>query len=110
MAHKIDLSIPKKVQDNAKKGLKLRDEYGLGGTDVGKHMAETLAKGGTLSADEVRHVSHYFPRHADDNLDQTGQKGEKPSAGYVAWLLWGGDEGRSWSEKITQQLDEQGDD
>ena len=107
MAHKIDLSIPRKVQANAEKGLKLRDEYGVGGTDVGKGMAEKLAKGGSLSAEEVRHVSHYFPRHAHDNLDQTGKGDEKPSAGYVAWLLWGGDEGRSWSEKLTRQLDEQ---
>ncbi len=103
----IDLSVPKKVQDNAARGLKLRDEYGFGGTEVGEHMAERLAAGGELKADEIRHVSQYFPRHAADNLDQTGEDGKKPSHGYVAWLLWGGDEGRAWSEKVTQQLDRQ---
>ena len=101
-----NLKIPKQMQHNAEKGLKLRDEYGFGGTEVGEHMAETLAKGGQLSEDEVRHVSKYFPRHAHDNLDQTGKGDEKPSHGYVAWLLWGGDEGREWSEKLVKQMDE----
>lgn len=101
----IDLSIPRNVQDNAKKALKLRDEYGFGGTEVGEHMAEKLADGGQLTEDEVRHVSQYFPRHAGDNLDETGQGDEKPSRGYIAWMLWGGDEGREWSEGVVEKLD-----
>lgn len=105
MTRDINLSIPKNVQDNAKEGLKLREEHGFGGTEVGEHMAETLAKGGDLSEKEVRHVAAYFPRHAHDNLDQTGKDGQKPSHGYVAWLLWGGDEGRAWSEQKVAQLD-----
>jgi hypothetical protein len=27
-----------------------------------------------------------------------------PSAGYIAWLLWGGDEGREWAEEIRERL------
>ncbi|WP_103130716.1 DNA-binding protein [Deinococcus aerius] len=104
---KMDLGIPKKVQENAALGLRLRDEHGFGGTEVGEHMAEKLAAGGELSPEEVRHVAHYFPRHAHDNLDQTGEDGGKPSRGYIAWLLWGGDEGRAWSEKLTQELDKE---
>ncbi|GGO28918.1 DNA-binding protein [Deinococcus humi] len=105
MAH-IDLSIPKSVQENAKRALKLRDEYGFGGTEVGEHMAEQLAEGGDLTEEEVRHVSQYFPRHAGDNLDETGQGDERPSRGYIAWMLWGGDEGREWSEGVVKKLDE----
>ncbi|ALW88973.1 hypothetical protein [Deinococcus actinosclerus] len=102
----VDLSIPKQVQHNAERGLKLRDEHGFGGTEVGEHMAEQLAAGGTLTEQEVRHVAQYFPRHAHDNLKQTGKDGEKPSRGYIAWLLWGGDEGRRWSEQVVAQLDQ----
>jgi hypothetical protein len=105
MTSKVDLSVPRKVQDNASKGLKLHKEHGFGGTEVGEHMAEKLSKGGKMSAEDVQHVARYFPRHAHDNLDQTGKDGEKPSPGYVAWLLWGGDEGRTWSEKIVKQLE-----
>ncbi|GGK90013.1 DNA-binding protein [Deinococcus radiotolerans] len=101
----VDLNIPRQVQHNAERGLKLRDEHGFGGTEVGEHMAEQLAAGGTLTEKEVRHVAQYFPRHAHDNLEETGADGEKPSRGYIAWLLWGGDEGRHWSEKIVAQLD-----
>lgn len=107
MTKDLDLSVPKNVQANAEKGLKLRDEYGFGGTEAGEHMAEKLAKGGDLSEKDVRHVAAYFPRHAHDNLDQTGKGDEKPSRGYIAWLLWGGDEGRTWSEKKVEQLDRQ---
>jgi hypothetical protein len=107
MSTSIDLKVPKSVQDNAAKGLELHQQHHLGGTEVGEHMAEKLAGGGALSEEEVRHVARYFPRHAHDNLEQTGEDGGKPSAGYVAWLLWGGDEGRAWSEKAVKRLDDQ---
>jgi hypothetical protein len=31
---------------------------------------------------------------------------EDPSAGYVAWLLWGGDEGKSWVDRKHKELAE----
>ncbi|WP_226342655.1 hypothetical protein [Deinococcus sp. AJ005] len=39
----IALSIPKKVQSNARKALELRNEYGFGGIEGGEHMADQLA-------------------------------------------------------------------
>ena len=102
-----DLSIPKPVQANAKKGLELRQEHGFGGTKVGEAIATLLAEGGKVTARKARHIAQYFPRHAHDNLDQTGKK-SKPSRGYIAWLLWGGDEGRAWSEGLVRQLEETG--
>jgi hypothetical protein len=101
-----DLHIPKAVQENAREGLRLREAHGFGGTDVGEHMAEQLAAGGAVTAEEARHIAHYFPRHAHDNLDETGKDGGRPSRGYIAWLLWGGDEGRAWSEKAVAKLDQ----
>jgi hypothetical protein len=102
---KPDLSIPKQVQANAKKGLELRQEHGFGGTKVGEATATLLIKGGPLTARKIRHIASYFPRHAHDNLGQTEKNG-KPSRGYIAWLLWGGDEGRKWSEGLVKQLDQ----
>ena len=29
-----------------------------------------------------------------------------PSAGYIAWLLWGGDEGKTWVDKQHAALGE----
>ena len=102
-----DLSIPKTVQANAKKGLELRQEHGFGGTQVGETTAKLLAEGGKVTAHKARHIAQYFPRHAHDNLEQTDKKG-KPSRGYIAWLLWGGDEGRTWSERLVKQLEKAG--
>ena len=45
----------------------------------------------------------YFARHQGDNLSGT----DPPSAGYIAWLLWGGDAGRDWAERKAKQIDEQ---
>ncbi len=104
----VNLDIPKAVQDNAERGLKLREEHGFGGTKVGETTAKLLAAGGSITARKARHIARYFPRHAHDNLDQTGNSG-KPSRGYIAWLLWGGDAGRSWSEGLVEQLDKAGD-
>ncbi|MBZ9750394.1 DNA-binding protein [Deinococcus sp. HMF7620] len=101
---KVDLTIPKGVQANAQRGLELRREHGYGGTKVGEATAHLLAAGGAVTARKARHISRYFPRHAGDNLDETGKSG-KPSRGYIAWLLWGGDAGRTWSEKVVGQLD-----
>ena len=105
MASKVDLTVPNGVQANARRGLELRAEHGYGGTKVGEATARLLATGGTVTARKVRHISRYFPRHAGDNLDQTGTHGKPPSRGYVAWLLWGGDAGRTWSEKAVKELE-----
>jgi hypothetical protein len=96
---KDSIAVPAKVRDAAKKGLELHEQYGRGGTDVGVAMARKLSGGKALSAEDVHHVSQYFPRHAGDNLEQDGSDGHAPSNGYIAWLLWGGDAGREWSER-----------
>ena len=95
---KESIAVPAKVRDAAKKGLALHEQHGRGGTDVGVAMARKLVSGEALSAEDVHHVSQYFPRHAVDNLKEDGSDGHSPSNGYIAWQLWGGDAGREWSE------------
>ena len=98
--------VPTQVKTAARKGLELHEEQGHGGTEVGLEMAQKLSSGEHLSAEEVLHVSKYFPRHAGDKLEQDGKDDEKPSNGYIAWMLWGGDAGREWSEKLKAELEE----
>jgi hypothetical protein len=102
--HKI--SVPKSVQQAAKKGLELHQKHGRGGTDVGVNMARKLASGDDLSQEDVQHIAKYFPRHSVDNLDQDGKDGGEVSNGYIAWMLWGGDAGRQWSERLMEDLKE----
>lgn len=101
----IDLKVPKGVQENAQRGLELRKEHGRGGTEVGMASARKLSKGGEVTAEFVRKVASYFPRHEGDNLDENGRGGKPISNGYIAWQLWGGDEGRRWSEAKRDELD-----
>ena len=96
----LDFTIPEGVQKSAQRGLELRKEYGRGGTSVGMGSARRLSKGGIATSEFVRKVAKYFPRHAGDNLDEINP----PSNGRIAWLLWGGDAGRTWSEKLVNAM------
>lgn len=92
-------SIPEGVQSNAKNGLELHKKYGRGGTSVGLASARTLSGGGEVSEEFVRKVAKYFPRHANDNLD------DKTSNGWISWQLWGGTAGKSWSESKVKEME-----
>lgn len=96
-----------KIAANARKGLKLREEFGRGGTDVGVDRAEQLAAQQALSAEDVKSMHSYFARHTVDKSGKAHEWGSDtdPSAGYVAWLLWGGDEGKEWADRHAEQLD-----
>lgn len=107
MVSKHDLTPPAAVAANAKKGLELRERFHRGGTDVGVGRAEGLAAREPVSEDDSAHIASYFARHEVDKSTHSHKWGddENPSPGYVAWLLWGGDEGRTWEEGLKRKLD-----
>lgn len=86
----------------AEKGLRLREEYGRGGTEVGVARARDLINKKSLSPRTVKRMHSYFSRHA---VDKKGKGWGKDSAGYIAWLLWGGDPGESWAARKTKEID-----
>lgn len=47
----------------------------------------------------------YFARHEVDKKSDQFADRTNPSAGYIAWLLWGGDAGKAWSEKIMARVE-----
>ena len=87
-----------KMAANAKLGLELREQFGRGGTDVGVRRARGLANRQDLGPDDIKSMYSYFARHEVDKQTTRRLWGSKtnPSAGYIAWLLWGGEEGKSW--------------
>ena len=103
----MDMKPPAAVAAAAKKGLKLRARFNRGGTEVGVRRAEQLAARHEVSADDVTAISSYFKRHAVDKDAKAHQWGDAsdPSAGYVAWLLWGGDAGEKWADGLKAKLD-----
>lgn len=85
-------------------GLWAHAYYHRGGTSVGMNTAHMLAfsKGKGISLRKIRHINRYFPRHEVDRKAKGWWKSEKgyPSAGRIAWALWGGYPGWEWTNKI----------
>ena len=95
---------PQAVADAAEKGLKLREAFHRGGTAVGVARARDLKNRRSLSNDTIKRMSSYFSRHKVDKRAPNFGNDEDPSAGYVAWLLWGGDAGKEWATREKAKL------
>lgn len=100
---------PAAVQKAARQGLELRSKHGRGGWDSrqahsagigsGVVRAQTLASGKGISIDTVRRMRSFFARH-DGERERNARKRDETSAANIAWLLWGGDPGRSWVNEL----------
>ena len=103
----IDFTPPSGVRDEAAKGLAWRDEFNRGGTAVGVARARDLSNGTNISPDTAKRMASYFARHEVDKQGEGFSPGEDgfPSAGRIAWALWGGDPGQAWANKLTTQID-----
>ena len=103
---------PKSAINNAKRGLDLRKKYGRGGLtpaeaksygiDSGITRAKRISKG-KLSRHDVRRMSA-FNRHRQ-NYNPSKKMGDGgPTAGTIAWLLWGGTSGVNWAKKKSAAM------
>jgi len=90
----------------AELGLKWRDMYGRGGTEIGVARARDISNLRNLSVDTIKRMNSYFSRHEVDKKAKGWAAGEDgfPSAGRVAWQLWGGDAGRDWAARILARI------
>ncbi|WP_274628064.1 hypothetical protein [Arvimicrobium flavum] len=100
----IDFRPPEIVARNAAKGLALRAKFRRGGTEVGVARAEELVSRAALSPHTIKRMVSFFARHEVDKRARNFGNEENPSAGYVAWLLWGGDEGRAWAKDLKERI------
>mgnify|MGYP003122402694 CR=1 FL=1 len=103
----IDTTPTEGMVAEAKKGLEWRKEFGRGGTIIGATRANQLVRKERLSPSVVRRMKSFFARHEVDKRAEGFRPGEKgyPSNGRIAWALWGGDPGQTWSYKKVEQLD-----
>lgn len=97
-----------KMAANAKRGLELHEAFGRGGTEVGVNRARQLSGREPLDRADIKSMYSYFARHEVDKESHSHVWGDEqnPSAGYIAWLLWGGDEGKAWVDKKRSVMDE----
>lgn len=99
-----ELTPSARIAANAERGLKLRDEFNRGGTEVGVRRANQLKAQRKISVEDLKAIYSYFARHSVDK--RPGWDDPKdPSAGFIAWLLWGGDEARTWVGKLHDKLE-----
>lgn len=93
------------MAEEAARGLAWRAEHGRGGTAVGVARARDISNRRTLPLETVNRMVSYFARHEIDKEGQGWSPGEDgyPSAGRIAWALWGGDPGRAWANAIADQ-------
>lgn len=98
------------MADEAQRGLDWRAEYGRGGTDVGVARARDISNRADLSDETIGRMVSYFARHEVDKDAQGFRPGEEgyPSAGRIAWALWGGDPGKSWADKEWAKIQGKG--
>lgn len=94
---------PESVQKEAERGLEWRREFNRGGTEVGVARARDLSNGRSVSLDTVKRMKAYFDRHQVDKNAEGFRLGEDgyPTAGRIAWALWGGDAGYNWAKSIV---------
>jgi hypothetical protein len=90
----------------AKRALKWRADGKPGGTLVGLARANQLKDRDPLTASTVLRMYSFFSRHEVDKQATGFNSGEEgfPSKGRVAWDLWGGNGGYSWSTAKRNQI------
>tara|TARA_A100001035_G_scaffold280355_1_gene285813 strand:+ start:4457 stop:6793 length:2337 start_codon:yes stop_codon:yes gene_type:complete len=102
----MNFTIPSGAKKEARRGLDWVKEHGRGGTSVGRNSARYLLNNTTAGPEKVRHIAKYFPRHEVDKQAEGWRPGEKgyPSNGRIAWALWGGETGKTWSAKLVRGM------
>jgi len=97
------------MAEEAQKGLDWRKEFNRGGTAVGVARANQLINKERLSQDTVKRMNSYFARHEVDKQAEGFNYGEDgyPSAGRIAWALWGGDAGQAWAKRKIKEFDDE---
>jgi hypothetical protein len=77
-----------------RRGLDARKKLGHGGSISAIARARDIAGGNVISVDSVNRMQMYFDGHPED------AKAAPDSAAGIAYLLHGGNAGKSWCEAI----------
>lgn len=94
------------MKSAARRALAWKKEGKRGGTRIGLTRANQIVGGESLSESTVMRMYSFFSRHEVDKKATGFSSGEEgfPSPGRVAWDLWGGDAGYSWSRQKAASI------
>ena len=97
------------IADEAEQALEWRAEFGRGGTEVGVARARDLKNRVNLSIRTIKRMFSFLSRHEVDKKGKGFYKGDEgfPSAGRIAWGLWGGDPGFAWTKRKIKEIEEE---
>jgi len=97
------------MANEAEQALEWRAEFGRGGTEVGVARARDLKNRVNLSIRTIKRMFSYLSRHEVDKKGKGFYKGDEgyPSAGRIAWGLWGGDPGFDWTKRKIKEIEEE---
>ena len=104
MSIESNLTPPQGVREALRRGLKLHEE-GASGDGLQPETvawARRMAAGEPASREKIIKMRAWHARHA---VDRRPGWDSPPTPGYVAWLLWGGEPGRVWSQKVGEMID-----
>lgn len=108
-AVKNNLPTNARMRRAAAEGLRLRAEYGRGGTSVGAGTARRIVDD-RVDLDLAVKMRAYFARHEVDKQAPGFRRSDEqwPSNGFIAWQLWGGDAGREWAIRQVAAAERRG--
>ena len=104
----IDLMPTAGMREEAQRYKDWKAEGRGGGTEVAARRANQILSGNELAPDVVIAMSAWFARHLSDKDGQGFTPNEEgyPSRGRVAWAAWGGDAGKSFSDRKSAKIKE----
>ena len=93
----------------AKRALAQRAEYGRGGTRTGAIRARQIVAGENLSDSTIKRMYSFFSRHSNNKAKFYDKKENDggPTAWRIAWDLWGGNAGFTWSKGKVEQMNKE---
>ncbi len=100
------------MRNNARRGLALREKWGRGGLSAEQANNEGVGSGvarardiinGNLSLDTVKRMYAFFSRHEKNYAPKKKEADGGPTAGTIAWLLWGGSAGLAFARRVLKQ-------
>jgi len=96
------------MAEEARRGLEWRREYNRGGTLVGVARARSIANRQMLPMETINRMVSFLARHEVDKQGEGFSPGEPgyPSAGRIAWALWGGDPAQTWANAIVKRVND----
>lgn len=102
---------PQSVRSAAAHGLELREKWKRGGLSnseasdqgigSGVQRAVNLKNGDALSLSTVKRMHAFFSRHEKNFAPSKKESDGGPTAGTIAWYLWGGNAGKAWAARVV---------